>query len=140
MLTPEAVYLEDEFSPKDLSPSNIMAMQNINLQTLSSFHLGETYLFNPWQELQNIKTLKKLRLISGSYLIKKNLEMFEILYVHAPMLDYTSPYNQPAYNIENNKEHITVLIESLEFFRMIKYIEMDLYLVLWDIIFYIENK
>ena len=56
------------------------------------------------------------------------------------MLDYTSPYNQPAYNIENNKEHITVLIESLEFFRIIKYIEMDLYLVLWDIIFYIENK
>ena len=136
MLTPEAVYLEDEFSPKDLSPSNIMAMQNINLQTLSSFHLGETYLFNPWQELQNIKTLKKLRLISGSYLSEeKKLEIFEILYVQTPALDYTS-----SYNIENNKEHITVLIESLEFFHIIKYIEMDLYLVLWDIIFYIENK
>ena len=140
MLTPEAVYLEEEKSSKELSPSNIMTMRNINLKTLSSFHLGATYLFHPWQELQNLKTLKKLRLISGSYLIKKNLEIFEILYVHVPMRDYTSPYNQPAYNIENNKERITVLIESLEFFRIIKYIEMDLYLVLWDIIFYIENK
>ena len=140
MLTPEAVYLEEEISSKDLSPSNIMTMRNINLKTLSSFHLGATYLFHPWQELQNLKTLKKLRLISGSYLIKKNLEMFEILYVHAPMLDYTSPYNQPAYNIENNKEHITVLIESLEHFRIIKYLKMDVYIVLWDIIFYIENK
>ena len=135
MLTPEAVYLEEEKSSKELSPSNIMTMRNINLKTLSSFHLGATYLFHPWQELQNLKTLKKLRLISGSYLIKKNLEMFEILYVQTPALDYTS-----SYKIGNNKEHITVLIESLEFFRMIKYIEMDLYLVLWDIIFYIENK
>ena len=85
MLTPEAVYLEEEKSSKELSPSNIMTMRNINLKTLSSFHLGATYLFHPWQELQNIKTLKKLRLISGSYLSEKKLEMFKILYVQTPV-------------------------------------------------------
>ena len=140
ILTPEAVYLEGSLASKYLSPLDIMAMQNINLQTLSSFHLVARCLSNPWPELQNIKTLKKLKLISGSYLSEKKLNMFKILYVQSPARNYTSPYNQPAYNIENNKEHITVLIESLEFFRIIKYIEMDLYLVLWDIIFYIENK
>ena len=74
MLTPEAVYLKGSFAPKYLSPLDIMAMQNINLQTLSSFHLGERYLSNPWPELQNIKTLKKLKLISGSFLSEKKIE------------------------------------------------------------------
>ena len=134
MLTPEAVYLEDEFSSKDLSPSNIMAMQNINLQTLSSFHLGERYLLNPWQELQNIKTLKKLRLISGSYVSEKKLQMFKILYVQA------SPFYTSEYNIEDNKEHIAVIVESLILFGIIEYIGMGLYLVLFNVVLYIENK
>ena len=66
--------------------------------------------------------------------------MFQILYVKSPARNYTSPYNQPTYNIENNKEHIAVLVESLFFFRTIEYIGMGLYLVLWDVVFHIEDK
>ena len=109
-------------------------MQNINLQTLSSFHLAERYYLNPWQELRKIKTLKKFRLISGSYFSEKRLEMFKILYVQA------SPYYTSEYNIEDNKEHIAVIVESLIFFRIIEYIGMGLYLVLFDVVLYIENK
>ena len=52
ILTPEAVYLEGSLASKYLSPVDIMAMQNINLQTLSSFHLVARFLSNLWPELQ----------------------------------------------------------------------------------------
>ena len=78
MLTPEAVYLEGEFLAKKLAPSDILSMQNINLQTLSSFHLAAKYYLNPWQKLRKIKTLKKFRLISGSYFLEKDWKCLKL--------------------------------------------------------------
>ena len=134
MINPEAVYFEGEHLTKNLTPSDILSMRNINLQTLSTFHLAAKYYTCPWPELKEIKTLKKFRLVSGSYFSEKHLEMFNITYVQVPHF-YTSRYKEPW-----DKEHIAVIVESLIIFGIIRYIKMGLYLVLWDVVLYIENE
>ena len=108
-------------------------MQNLNLQTLSSYHLAAKYYLSPWLELRKIKTLKKLRLISGSYFSETRLKMFNITYVRADPF-YGSKYVETGF-----QEEISVVVEYLIYFGIVKYIGMGLYLVLWDVVLYIEN-
>ena len=60
--------------------------------------------------------------------------MFNITYVKAEPL-YTSKYVETGL-----KEEIPVIVEYLIYFGIIKYIGMGLYLVLWDVVLYIENE
>ena len=133
MLQPESIYLEEQFEKKQLSPLDILTMRDLNLHSLSTYHLTAKYYVSPWKELLNITTLKKFTINRRSYLSEKKLEMFNIAFVRV------DPCLEGSYYLETEyQEEISVVIEFLAYHSVIIWIGLGLYMALQDIKFYFE--
>ena len=131
MLNPESIYLDEQFEIKELSPSDILTMKDLNLHSLSTHHLTARYYLSPWKELLNITTLKVFRLTRRNYFSEKRLQMFNIVYVKV------DPWINGS--LETGfKEDISVVIEFLAYHKVIIWVGLGLYMTLYDVNLYFE--